>query len=195
MDRLRIIDFKKWIFLIYIFTSTSPLAVSQFPSPKRNIQIRVEIRSSGYVQQNTFPYQSQNQSKETQFLVVTDGLEGRLFIGKHMPYVHWYRDYLRAEGYIREEIVFRDIGTSLTVSPRIRGDQIEVTLTPEISYETDQGRGVIAVKKLSTTVSVPSGQSIEVGGGVSKSEFADNFYRRQTGEALQITLTPTVMEG
>jgi hypothetical protein len=156
------------------------------------VKIEVQLKSVGVTQESF--YHTVHQSDETQMLLVTEGLEGRLFIGREVPHTTWYRDYLRAEGYLMGEVIFRNVGTSLVVKPRIIGNQIEVTLTPEVSYETGDGRGTIAVKKLSTTVLVPNGQSIEIGGAVQKSEFENNFYRRETGEAIRVILTPRILE-
>ena len=159
----------------------------------KNIKIEVQFKTAGYVSGGEL-YQTRQQSNETQMLLVMDGLEGRLFIGKEVPYALWYRDYFRKEGYLTGEIKFKSVGTSLIVSPHIRGHNIEVTLTPEVSYETGDGSGSIAVTRLSTTVLVPNGQSIEVGAGLQKSEFENNFYTRETGEAVRIVLVPTVLE-
>jgi len=101
---------------------------------------------------------------------------------------------LEGEGYLNEEVRFQNVGTSLAVSPRIVGNEIEVTLTPEISYESPEGRGVIKVTHLSTTVRVPPGQSVEIGGSYGKSEFYDQFYRRESGEAVKFVLTPVILE-
>ena len=168
-------------------------ALAQSFDSGRNIKIEVQFKTAGYVRGGDFSHTS-HQSNETQMLVVSEGLEGRLFIGKEVPYSIWYRDYFKREGYLTGEIKFRNVGTSLIVSPRLRGNLIEVTLTPEVSYETEDSRGSIAVTKLSTTVLVSNGQSIEIGAGLQKSEFENNFYTRESGEAVQITLTPTIME-
>ncbi|MBI4372399.1 MAG: hypothetical protein HY585_01575, partial [Candidatus Omnitrophica bacterium] len=155
--------------------------------------IEVQVKSAGYVRGGDFS-QTTRSSNETQMLVVSEGLEGRLFVGRQVPYAIWYRNYLRDEGYLTGEIRFQNVGTSLIVSPRVRGSLIEVTLTPEVSYETEDGRGSIAVTKLSSTILVPNGQTIEIGAGQQKSEFETNFYTRESGEAVRITLTPTIME-
>lgn len=179
--------------LSFLFLIVSA-ASAQTYEPRRNVKIEVQIQSAGYTAQNVDPSQSAHQSSQTQILVVMDGLEGRLFIGNQVPYTTWYRDYLQREGYLTEAVVFRNVGASLVVRPRVVGDQIEVTLTPEISYETQDGRGTIAVTKLSTVVIVPNGETLDIGGSLQKSEFENNFYRRETGEAVQILLTPRIME-
>ncbi|MBI4358964.1 MAG: hypothetical protein HY584_06655 [Candidatus Omnitrophica bacterium] len=168
-------------------------AFGQSLGSRKNVKIEVQYKSAGYVRSGEL-YQTSRESNETQMLLVMDGLEGRLFIGKEVPYALWYRDYLRKEGYLTGEIKFRNVGTSLIVRPRVRGNQIEVTLTPEVSYETQDGSGSIAVTSLSTTVLVPNGQSIEIGAGLQKSEFEHTFYTRETGEAVRIVLVPTILE-
>ena len=160
---------------------------------RRNVLIEVQMKSAGITREND--WQSlQHQSNSQQTILVMDGLEGRLFIGNQVPYTNWYSNYLKNEGYLTGEITFHNVGTSLVVTPRITGSQIEVTLTPEISYETNDGRGTIAVHKLSTTVMVSDGQSIEIGAGAQKTEFESNFYRRETGEIVHIILTPRIQE-
>jgi len=159
----------------------------------RNIQIIVEMRQTGYQTQGAREMTSR--STETQFIVVTEGAQGRIFIGEKVPYLTYYRDFLMKEGYLEASVTFQDVGTSLVVTARVVGREIEVTLTPEISYETQGGRGRIAVQKLSTSVRVPEGQSIEIGGNVTQSEFNNNFYRSRSGQALQVVLTPRFYQG
>ncbi len=181
------------IFLIALAsTSLLPPTLLAQTAVRRNVRIEVGFKSMGFTREGFS--NMQHQSQEKQMLLVTDGLEGKLFIGREVPYVTWYQNYLAAEGYIPGPLIFRNVGTSLLVKPRIIGNQIEVTLTPEVSYETQDGQGTIAVTKLSTTVIVPDGEPIEIGAGVQETEFESNFYRRESGEAVRVILTPRVME-
>lgn len=91
-------------------------------------------------------------------------------------------------------MIFRKIGTSLLVRPRILENQIEVTLTPEVSYETEESRGKVAVTKLSATVIVPNGKSVEIGAGIQETESENNYYRRETTEAVPVIFTPRIVE-
>lgn len=185
---------RKMMAVGFVLFLASPAVSGRLPVSGKNIRIEVQMETAGSVREGF--YQADHQSKSTQLLLVADGLEGRLFIGEQVPYAVWYQTYLYNEGYVTgTNIQFRNVGTSLIVTPRITGNQIEVTLTPEISYETRDGRGTIAVTKLSSTVRVMNGQSIQVGGGARKTEFENNFYTRETGEAVRVILTPTVLEG
>ena len=157
-----------------------------------NIQVQVELKSTGGVFADQ--YQSQFQSSQVQTLVVSDGLEGRIFVGEHLPYVQWYYNYVKNEGYWTGNIVFQDVGSSLIVRPRVVGNRIEITLTPELSYQTGDSRGSIAVRKLSTTVLVSNGQTIEIAALAQQSQFRDYFYRSTAGQSLQVFLTPRVLD-
>ena len=168
------------------------IAYAQQDRLPRNVQISVEFKTQGFLRQGA--YQSTHRGHDRQFLLVMDGAQGRLFIGKHLPYQVWFRDYLNEEGYLKEDVVFRNVGTGLIVEPRIRGRMIELTVTPEISYETGDGKGSIAVKKLSTTIMVSNGGTINVGGGTQASEFENNFFKRTAGERVSITLSPRIMD-
>ncbi len=177
-------------FLVFLFLAAyGPVSAE---TASRNVQIEVTFKSAATIQQSSY-FQSTQQSSETQILVISDGHEGRLFIGKQTPRIEWYRTYLANEGYLTGNVVFRDIGTNLIVKPRIVGDQIEITLTPEVSYETQDGTGSIAVTRLSTTVVVADGQSLEIGGSTARSPFENNFYTRESGSTVQIVLTPRIL--
>ncbi len=176
-----------------LFALSVPLLGEEAAPPEspRNIQITVEMRETQFQRQGYS--QRTSRSTQTQFIVVREGAEGRIFIGEQVPFVTYYYNYLTQEGYLASSVTFQNVGTSLIVTARAIGREIEVTLTPEISYETQDGRGSIAVRKLSTSVRVPDGQSMEIGGGVSESEFNSNFYRSQSGQALEIVLTPRIL--
>ena len=181
-------------FALALSVSTAS-AEEEAPYTPHNIQIVVETRQAGF--QNQSGIQASSQSNQTQFIVVSEGLEGKIFLGESVPYAAYYQNYLTREGYLMSQGVafqFKDVGTSLIVRARVLGGgQIEVTLTPEISYLTQDGRGSIAVQKMSTSVIVPAGQSMEIGGNIAQSEFNSNFYRGVSGQALQIVLTPKII--
>ena len=154
-----------------------------------NIRILVQIRQASF--QSEGISQTTSESTQTQFLVVTEGVEGRIFIGERVPMVSYYYQYLVSEGYLTgAAITMQEVGTSLVARARVLPDgRIEVTLTPEISYLTPEGRGSLAVTKLTTSVIVPPGQSLEIGGRIARNEFESRFYRGASGQELQIILT------
>jgi type II secretory pathway component GspD/PulD (secretin) len=90
------------------------------------------------------------------------------------------------------EVVFKKVGTKLAVTPKIRGDYIEVSLTPQISYLSEGRRDVISIKELATTVMVANGQSINIGGLIKDEEFSEYFFKTDTASKLDIILTPRI---
>jgi hypothetical protein len=130
-------------------------------------------------------------SSETdrQFILTLENDETTIFIGKEVPYLAAIRRYLVDEAYVDAQIEFVSVGTRLRATARIRGNLIEVQLTPEISYQAlaDERTGVVQVDKLSSTIVVRSGGTIEVGRVESASEFYDHFYRSERGTSLSST--------
>ena len=167
-------------------------ALTQAEERPRNIQIQVEMKTLGSVEQ--YGVQGLHRSNQTQMLVATEGYEARIFVGKRIPFTTYYRDYLAGEGLIAAEVTLLNVGTSLVVRPRIVGRMIEVTLTPEISYESKDGKNSIEIAALSTQVMVPDGGSMEIGASLAKTEFENRFYTGETGEALRILLTPRILD-
>lgn len=53
------------------------------PYAPHNIQIVVETRQAGF--QNQSGAQASSQSSQTQFVVVSEGLEGKIFLGESVP--------------------------------------------------------------------------------------------------------------
>ncbi|MBI5774018.1 MAG: hypothetical protein HZA89_09790 [Verrucomicrobia bacterium] len=75
------------------------------------------------------------------------------------------------------EILYKDIGTSLEVTPRIAGNNVSMKITPEVSNvdskdsQTVNGQAqtanIFAVRKIDTQVMIPSGNTLVMGGLLS----------------------------
>ena len=182
------------LFVLFMMLLSSAAPAQQPIDTPHNIQILVEMKQAAFQSQGIETVTSQSTQK--QFIVVSEGMEGKIFIGERVSYATYFQYFLTKEGYLVGQpagFTFQDVGTSLIVSARVLGDQIEVTLTPEISYVTANDRRSIAVQKMSTSVRVPAGQTFEIGGNLSRSEFESNFYRGASGQALQVLLTPKIL--
>jgi hypothetical protein len=163
-----------------------------------NISIEVEFRESGRnaggVRGLGETYNTDTSSYTKAEIVVTDGLSASIRVGQDVPFVDFYRDYLYDNGYIEtKEIVFKEVGTSLKVTPKIRGGVIEIELTPEISAVIDKENKVIDIEKLSTTVMAVDGQSISIGGLIQDKEFSGTFFKSGQSSRRDIILTPRIM--
>ncbi len=105
------------------------------------------------------------------FTLVQDRGESILTVATRVPasQIIFYRDYLTGLGYIARSIVFQEAGTSLRVSAVILpGDQVQLRLTPRISYFSAERSGAIDLTEATTALVVPSGQPVSLGGLTTK---------------------------
>ncbi|MBN1872476.1 MAG: hypothetical protein JW800_07890 [Candidatus Omnitrophica bacterium] len=179
------------VFFALFFLRHSAATGEELP---RNVSIEVEFKEKGNKKVGLGPlgrYEIGGSSQYTkQFLVVSDGLTGSIRVGQDIPYVDFYRRYLYKHGYTESaEISFRQVGTELAVSPKIRGDYIEVYLTPKISYVSKGARNVINIKELTTTVLMGNGQSMSISGLIEDEEFSSYFLKTKSASNLDIILT------
>jgi hypothetical protein len=170
------------------------LARTQLP---RNISIEVEFKEVGQRTKRIKglkPYQKISDSQYTkQHIVVSDGLTATIRMGEDVPYIEYYTRYLHNHGYVEEiGVTFREVGTKLLVSPKIRGNYIEISLTPQISCLSEGRRDVINIQELTTTVMAADGQSISIGGLIKDEEFKGYFLKTNTASNLDIILTPHI---
>ena len=128
------------------------------------------------------------------FLLVQDGGEARLTVVEQVPEIVWFQQYAHRHSYITEAVVFRQVGTFLAVRPTILPDQrIRVKIIPQISYQSDQGDGTIALVEASTEVVVQTGQPITIGGTDGRGEVMRQFllgYER-VNQATQVSIVLT----
>ena len=193
-------NFYLFIVVIAISLSSSGIAADDATVPSqlpRNITIDVEFKETGTKTKrlgSLAPYQDIRSSEYTkQFLTITDGLTGTIRVGEDVPYREYYTRYLINHDYVETvEVTFKEIGTKLVVTPKIKGDYIEISLTPQISYVSGRRKDVINIKELTTTVIAMDGQSINIGGLLKDKEFKDYFFKTETASNLNIILTPHI---
>jgi len=133
------------------------------------------------------------------FTLVRDGGESILTVAARVPYnqVIFYRDYATGAGYLARGVVFNDVGTSLKVSATILPDnQVQLRLTPRISYFSSERSGAIDFAEEQTELIVPNGQPVSLGGSVAKlHEITRNmlgFSNRTSDNEASLVVTATV---
>jgi Bacterial type II and III secretion system protein len=105
------------------------------------------------------------------FTLVLDGSESILSVATQVPYSQtaYYYNYAVSSGYIQQQIVFAEAGTSLRVSANTLPDnQIRVRLTPRISYFSAERSGAIDFTEATTELIVPNGQPVSLGGSTTQ---------------------------
>lgn len=143
--------------------------------------------------------QRRTQSSTGIFTLVQDGGESTLIVASQVPYpqVAFYRDYLTGAGYAVSGVEFKDVGTSLKVGATVLpGNQVRVRLTPTISWFSADRSGVIEATEASTTLVVPSGQPVVLGGATTRTHELTRrilgYRASESGSEILMTLTATV---
>ena len=143
--------------------------------------------------------QRRTQTSTGIFTLVQDGGESTLIVASQVPYpqVTFYRDYLTGAGYAVTGVQFKDVGTSLKVGATVlAGNQVRIRLTPTISWFSDDRSGVIEASEASTTLVVPSGQPVVLGGATTQTHELTRrilgYRASESGSETTMVLTATV---
>lgn len=136
----------------------------------------------------------------TQFLTVMNGGRASIAVGEEVPFADWFLDYGVRYGYLQQTVQWRQVGSRLTVEPRVLGDGkfIQVKLVPELSYIVDGKSLVTAFVNAATEVTVANGQELRIGGNTGNQEFMSKFLigfdSARNRRAVDIILKPTILE-
>jgi len=157
----------------------------EFRQAGQRTQSGIDVKGTGQVDPKGVTGSARVQVQESQrtirqnvesFLLVQDGGEARLTVVEQVPEIVWFQQYAHRHRYITEAVVFRQVGTFLAVRPTLLPDKrIRVKITPQISYQSDQGDGTIALVEASTEVVVHTGQPITIGGSDGRGEVMHQF--------------------
>lgn len=99
--------------------------------------------------------------------------EARILVGEQRPFVQVFRS-LPTDGAVRDQIVqYRDVGTALSILPTINPDgYVNLQVKQEVSNATSEagvaGSPVISTRELSTHLFVKDGQTVVLGGLISR---------------------------
>lgn len=133
------------------------------------------------------------------FTLVLDGSESILSVATRVPQsqLAYFHNYAAGSGYIERRIVFQDVGTSLRVSAAALPDgQIQLRLTPRISYFSAERPGAIDFTEAATELIVPNGQPVSLGGSTTNlHELTRQIlgYRERAGSSeIKLIVTATV---
>lgn len=129
------------------------------------------IRGRAY---DTVSSGSRNTSQRIQ---VMEGGSGYIMVGRSVPVPFRQVVLGRGGAVVSENLVYRDIGSGLVVTPRLAGDRVTLEISPQINQE--RGRlGGADIQRLSTTVSGKLGEWIELGGSSQEESSRERGYTR-----------------
>jgi type II secretory pathway component GspD/PulD (secretin) len=170
---------------------TVALLLADLSKPRPNIKVEVTFnedttqtdRGAGVgLRRNSLEVNLTNRQTSTsrssgQFLVVQSGGSASLRVVQEVPFIDYFYTYAWGHGYLSTQTHWRDIGSQLSVRPRVRGELIEVELMPQITALVDGKREIIDYRDLVTTVTLANGQEVSLGGFQGAGdEFNRNFF-------------------
>ena len=175
-----------------VFILLFGLAANSYSQTRRHIKVVLETKQSGTSNQETLQgpsgvvirrgtvqpsgriianeRQTTVQRSSGIFTLVLDGSESILSVATRVPQSQtaYYHNYAAGIGYIERRIVFNDVGTSLRVSAATLPDgQIQLRLTPRISYFSAERPGAIDFTEAATELIIPNGQPVSLGGSTT----------------------------
>ncbi len=114
---------------------------------------------------------SQNKARQAHeyWIQTTSGSKAYILTGREIPYRQNWNVFCRRYGGC-SDITFQRIDTGMEIKPVIVGDQAHIEITPRISQiDSSDPRGIVRFAGAATTVTVPLGQWVTIGGADSKS--------------------------
>ena len=103
------------------------------------------------------------------FITVTSGSSAYIIAGEDIPYRERWLYLSRRYAQLVDTVTFRRVETGMEVRPVVTGKIARVDITPRISYESTEGKeGTIHFTSAQTSVTVPLGQWVSIGGTSDK---------------------------
>lgn len=102
-------------------------------------------------------------SDQTQQLRVQDGASAYLRMGQSIPHVQRVLTLAGNRWVVSDEATLRDATTGFDVRPQLRGDRVQLDITPRVARLSDSRRGIVDFREATTRVTVKLGEWIELG--------------------------------
>ncbi len=103
------------------------------------------------------------------FITVTSGSSAYIVAGEDIPYRERWLYLSRRYARLVDTVTFRRVETGMEVRPVVTGKIARIDITPKISYESTEGKeGTIHFTSAQTSLTVPLGQWVSIGGTSDK---------------------------
>lgn len=134
-----------------------------------------------------------------QTLLVMSGSEGRIAVGRSIPYTDWFYWYTKNRGYMIKETKFKDVSTGFVVRPRVAGSNINIDIFPQISYFSDGRMNEVIYREASTTIICKNGETVLIGSSDTSSEnivgnILGGLQASKTESSFYMMLTPEIQK-
>jgi len=98
-------------------------------------------------------------------VIVRSGSTAYISSGSDVPYPERWANLSHKHGHIRRPVTFKKVDTGYDVRPVLMGKNVQIEITPHISYIGQRGlRQPIRFAEAATRLNVPLGQWVEVAG-------------------------------
>lgn len=104
------------------------------------------------------------------FISVMSGSFAYIWVGKDIPFTEQWVSLSRRYARVVEKVNFQRVETGFEVRPVITGNSVHVEIVPRISSLEEGERGVVRLTEASTTINVPKGQWVAIGGSSEQSD-------------------------
>jgi len=103
------------------------------------------------------------------FISVMSGSFAYIWVGRDIPFSEQWVYLSRRYARVVENVSFQRVETGFEVRPVITGNSVHLEIVPRISSLEEGERGVVRLTEASTTVTVPKGQWVSIGGSSEQS--------------------------
>jgi len=125
------------------------------------------------------------------FISVMSGSSAYLWVGKEVPYTERWVYFTHHYAHVAETVNFQRVETGFEVLPIVAGNNVQIEIIPRIS-SLERGGQVVRFTEASTTLSVPKGQWVTIGGSSEQSNevFRDilSYGSSSTNSSLSLSL-------
>ncbi len=125
------------------------------------------------------------------FISVMSGSSAYLWVGKEVPFTERWVYFTRRYAHIVETVNFQRVETGFEVLPIVAGTNVQIEIVPRIS-SLERGGQVVRFTEASTTLTVPKGQWVTIGGSSEQSNevFRDilSYGTSSTNSTLSLSL-------
>jgi type II secretory pathway component GspD/PulD (secretin) len=102
------------------------------------------------------------------FISVMSGSSAYLWVGKEVPYTEQWVYFTHHYAHVVETVNFQRVETGFEVRPIVIGNNVQVEIVPRIS-SFDKKERVVRFTEAATTLTVPKGQWVTIGGSSEQS--------------------------
>ncbi len=101
--------------------------------------------------------------EHTQALRVQDGQRAYIRLGQSVPHVKRILSLAGRQVTIVQGVEYQNVVTGFEVLPRVRGDRVQLEITPRLSSLADPATGLANFQELRTTVNLRLGEWMDLG--------------------------------